>query len=98
MRRNAIVGFLSLLVATSAVAQDAPYQKQARDVYAQIVGMRSSKGHGGAKAESEYLKGVLEAGGVATSDIALLPLGETIEVLARPPPADLGVRAQRSEP
>lgn len=83
MRRNAIVGFLSLLVATSAVAQDAPYQKQARDVYAQIVGMRSSKGHGGAKAESEYLKGVLEAGGVAASDIALLPLGETQAMVVR---------------
>ncbi|HET7842639.1 MAG TPA: M20/M25/M40 family metallo-hydrolase [Xanthomonadales bacterium] len=88
MRLYAIGGLAVLFLATTATAQDAPYQKQARDIYAHVVGMRSSKGHGGAKAESEYLAGVLKAGGVAASDIAMLPLGETQAMVVRIPGSD----------
>lgn len=83
MRAFAMAGFVFSFVVSGAAAQDAPYQQQARKIYADIVAMRSSKGHGGTKAESEYLAGVLQAGGVAASDIAMLPLGETQAMVVR---------------
>jgi len=88
MRLHTIGGLALLFLTTSATAQDAPYQKQARDIYSNVVGMRSSKGHGGAKVESEYLAGVLKTGGVSATDIAFLPLGETQAMVVRIPGSD----------
>lgn len=81
-----------LATAVPSTAQDAPYQRQAREVFERVVGFRTASGHGQVPAMASYIAGVLRAGGVPAADIVILPHGETVAMLVRLPGQDAAVR------
>lgn len=82
------LAILLFAIATPAFAQDAPHQKQAREIYAKTIGFRTAAGQGQVPAMVRYLTGILEAGGVAKADIAVLPDKETAALIVRVPGRD----------
>lgn len=66
-----------------ASAQDAPYQRQARQILERIVSFRTAAGHAQVPALSRYMEETLKAGGVAASDIITIPHKETGALLVR---------------
>jgi len=79
-------------VATPSFAQDAPYQREARQVLERVVGFRTAAGHAQVPAMVGYLTGVLRAGGVSAADIVTIPHGETVALLVRVPGQDASAR------
>jgi len=67
------------------LAQIAPYQVKAREVYARIIGFRTAAGQNQTGAMAEWLADVLRAGGVPASDIATLEAGGATAMLVRIP-------------
>ena len=85
----AFAALAAVSLASPAVAQKgAPHEAQARAIYEKIVSFRTAKGHGQVPAMANYLSDTLKAGGVAASDIAMLPLDETVAMLVRIPGRD----------
>lgn len=82
----------AMLLASSAVAQDAPHERQARDIYAKLIGFRSAAGQGQVPAMADYIADTLRAGGVAAGDIVTVPAGEEVALLARIPGSDASAR------
>ena len=76
---------ITAAISTSAAAQTAPYEAEARDVLARIVGFRTSAGHGQTAAMVSYLTDVLMRKGVPASDIATLDEGEAKAMIVRVP-------------
>jgi hypothetical protein len=72
------------LVAPS-FAQDAPHQKQAREIYAKVIGFRTAEGQKQVPAMATYLADTLKAGGVPAADIVTIPNGETVAMIVRVP-------------
>jgi acetylornithine deacetylase/succinyl-diaminopimelate desuccinylase-like protein len=56
---------------------------QAREIFADIIGIESSVGEGKVPAVAEYLAKRFQAGGFAPADIHILPLGETASLVVR---------------
>lgn len=73
------------LLSTAVHAQTAPYQQQARAVYARIVGFRTAAGQKQVPAMVAYLTDELKAGGVPAVDIATEAVGDTAILLVRVP-------------
>jgi acetylornithine deacetylase/succinyl-diaminopimelate desuccinylase-like protein len=56
---------------------------QAREIFAEIVGIESSIGKGNVPQVAKYLASRFEAGGFPAADIHILPLGETASLVVR---------------
>lgn len=80
------------MLAAPAMAQDAPYQREARAVYERLISFRSAAGHGQVPAMADYIVRTLRAAGVPESDIALLPHEETVGLLVRVAGRDASAR------
>lgn len=78
------------MTAASAMAQTAPHERQARDIYERVIAFRTAEGHGQVPKMVAYLAETLKAGGVPAADIAVLPHGETQAMLVRLPAAASG--------
>ncbi len=87
MKFKAMALLAAAMVADAAMAQSAPHERQARDIYEKVIAFRTAAGHGQMPKMTDYLVGVLKAGGVADADIAILPLGETNAMVVRIPAA-----------
>ena len=68
-----------------AAAQDAPHQRQAREIYERLISFRTAAGHGQVPPMVNYIAETLRAGGVPADDIAVLPHEETAAMLVRVP-------------
>ncbi|RHW19119.1 M20/M25/M40 family metallo-hydrolase [Sphingomonas gilva] len=90
--RHLLAAAAALALAAPSFAQDAPHQKQAREIYAKVIGFRTAEGQGKVPEMARYLADVLKAGGVAEADIAMLPSGETTAMLVRVPGSDANAR------
>ena len=75
-----------------AVAQDAPHDRQAREVYGRLIAFRTAAGHGQVPAMANYIAETLRAGGVPADDIRILPHEETAAMLVRIPGRDGAAR------
>jgi acetylornithine deacetylase/succinyl-diaminopimelate desuccinylase-like protein len=73
-----------LLAATSrATTYDAPYQRQALDIYRHVIGFKTEIGEGQVPVMAQYLAEQLRAAGFPSDDIHVLPLGETASLVVR---------------
>lgn len=72
-----------VLAATPAAAQDAPYQRQARQILERLVSFRTAAGQGQVPPMIAYIRETLRAGGVADADMAVIPHEETAALLVR---------------
>ena len=77
----------TMVAASGAMAQTAPHERQARDIYERVVAFRTAEGHGQVPKMVAYLTETLKAGGVPAADIAVLSHGETQAMLVRLPAA-----------
>jgi acetylornithine deacetylase/succinyl-diaminopimelate desuccinylase-like protein len=77
----------ALFAATLAHGEGSPIEAQAREIYARLIGFRSSEGHGQTAPTAAYIVDVLKAGGVPASDIATLQEGEATALIVRLPGA-----------
>jgi acetylornithine deacetylase/succinyl-diaminopimelate desuccinylase-like protein len=95
MTRQKCVGLtlvLALLAGASTMAQNAPHQVQARQIFERLIGFSSAAGHNQVPAMASYIAETLRAGGVAESDIATLPHEKTVGLLVRVPGSDAAAR------
>ena len=83
---------LSLLVGAGPMAQNAPHQRRAREIFERLISFRSAAGHDQVPAMATYVSETLRAGGVAESDIATLPHEKTVGLLVRVPGSDATAR------
>ncbi len=69
---------------TSSADYTEPYQRRALDIYRDIIGMRTSAGHGQVPAMAAYLADVFRSGGFPAEDVHVFHHvsddGEAIEV------------------
>lgn len=75
----------SLVFIASAGAQNAPHEVQARQIYERIISFRTAAGHGQTGPMAAYLQEVLVNGGVSSSDIATIEVGEATAMIVRVP-------------
>jgi carboxypeptidase PM20D1 len=87
MKINALAALAAAALATGASAQTSPHDAKAREIFERVISFRTAKGHGEVPKMAAYLAEMLKAGGVPASDIAMLPLGETVAMLVRLPAA-----------
>ena len=91
--RLALALSLALACAASpAVAQSAPHQLEAREIFDRVITFRTSHGQGQVPAMVAYLEQVLRSAGVPADRIAKLPSGETVAMLVRVPGTDPNAR------
>jgi carboxypeptidase PM20D1 len=81
-----------LLVNAPAAAQDAPHERAARAMLAELVSFRTAAGHGQVPAMVDHMVAALQAGGVPEADIVRIPHGETEALLVRIPGRDARAR------
>ncbi|HVQ06993.1 MAG TPA: M20/M25/M40 family metallo-hydrolase [Allosphingosinicella sp.] len=81
MLRRVLLAFLALAAATPAAAQDAPYQRQARQILERLVSFRTAAGHGQVPPMIAYIQQTLRAGGVTDADMVVIPHEETAALL-----------------
>ncbi|HET9483227.1 MAG TPA: M20/M25/M40 family metallo-hydrolase, partial [Xanthomonadales bacterium] len=91
MIRSILAATLALPAAFAA-AQDAPHERQAREVYTRVVAMRTAAGHAQTAPMVAYLAGVLKDGGVPAGDIETLEAGGETAMLVRLPGSRGGTR------
>ena len=82
------LGFASV----PAAAQDAPYQRQARQILERLISFRTAAGHGQVPAMANYIAETLRAGGVPATDIVIIPHEETAAMLVRVAGSDAAAR------
>ncbi len=80
------------MLAGPAIAQDAPHQHEAREIYERLISFRSAAGHGQVPAMADYIVATLRAAGVPEADIAILPHEETAGLLVRVAGRDAAAR------
>jgi acetylornithine deacetylase/succinyl-diaminopimelate desuccinylase-like protein len=73
----------ALSAAPSAAAAPNAVHTQAREIFANIVGIESSIGKGKVPLVAKYLAERFKAGGFPAADIHILPLGETASLVVR---------------
>jgi acetylornithine deacetylase/succinyl-diaminopimelate desuccinylase-like protein len=73
----------SLGAASAAAAAPEAVRAQAREIFANIVGIESSIGKGKVPLVAKYLADRFKAGGFPAADIHILPLGETASLVVR---------------
>lgn len=81
---------LTVLLALSSIAAGAPasappdsVRAEAREIYAKVIGFRTSEGLGQVPVMAAYLADKLHSAGFAEQDIHILPLGETASLVVR---------------
>ena len=72
---------VALISAVPAVAQNAPYQREARAMLERLVSFRSAQGHRQVPPMVDYIQTTLRAGGVADEDMVVIPHEETAALL-----------------
>lgn len=82
------LGLLATSISTAAVAQAAPYQAEARQIYEKVITFRTSKGNAQVPPMAAYLEQTLRAAGIPAEQIVKLPSGETTAMLVRLPGTD----------
>jgi carboxypeptidase PM20D1 len=89
-----VLTFALALVAftTPAAAQDAPHQRQARQILERLISFRTAAGQGQVPPMIAYIQQTLRAGGVPDADMVVLPHEETAALLVRVPGSDFGAR------
>jgi acetylornithine deacetylase/succinyl-diaminopimelate desuccinylase-like protein len=87
MNFRLLAAVAATMMAGGALAQTAPSDAKARDIYEQVIAFRTAKGHGQVPKMVAYLADTLKAGGVPAADIATLPLDETMAMIVRLPAA-----------
>src|SRR3984885_6686477 len=80
---NANVSGNASMAAHTDVAAPEAVRAQAREIFANIVGIESSIGKGKVPLVAKYLAERFKAGGFPASDIHILPLGETASLVVR---------------
>jgi acetylornithine deacetylase/succinyl-diaminopimelate desuccinylase-like protein len=80
------------ITAAGAAAQDAPHQRQARQMFERLIAFRSAATHGQVPAMARYIVETLRAGGVPEADIVTIPHEETVALLVRVPGSDAAAR------
>ncbi len=70
-------------VGVAAAAAPSRVRAQARDIFANIIGIESSIGKGKVPLVAKYLAERFKAGGFPEADIHILPLGETASLVVR---------------
>ena len=86
------LGLLAVSWAGSAVAQSAPFEVQARQMFERVITFRTSHGQGQVPAMVAYLEQALRSGGVPADQIVKLPSGETAAMLVRIPGTDASAK------
>ena len=81
--RGFVVTALLALGVSVASAQDAPYQREARQIFDRLVSFRSAAGHKQTPAMARYIETTLRSGGLPASDIVTIPHQDTVALLAR---------------
>lgn len=95
MRNGPIAACMALTLALfsrAASSQVTPTDREAKEVFAELISFRTSAGHGQVPAMVAAIVKRLTNAGVATTDIAQLPLGETTALIVRVPGSDLKAR------
>ena len=87
-----VLGLLAVSWAGSAVAQSAPSEVQARQMFERVITFRTSHGQGQVPGMVAYLEQALRSGGVPADQIAKLPSGETVAMLVRIPGTDASAK------
>jgi acetylornithine deacetylase/succinyl-diaminopimelate desuccinylase-like protein len=80
---NAGIGGDASMAAHTGVAAPETVRAQAREIFANIVGIESSIGKGKVPLVAKYLAERFKAGGFPAADIHILPLGETASLVVR---------------
>ena len=84
-----LTGLAALFTAAvPAAAQDAPHQREARQIFERLISFRTAAGHGQVPAMANYIAETLRAGGVPAEDVLILPHEETAALLVRVPGSD----------
>jgi carboxypeptidase PM20D1 len=86
-----LIAFTLLALFAQAHAQTASYQRQAREVYAKVIGFRTidtAEGHQQTAAMAAYLVDLMKAGGVPAADIETVKEGDLTAFLVRMPGKD----------
>jgi len=92
MLKRALILLAFLTAATPAAAQDAPHQRQARQILERLISFRTAAGHGQVPPMVAYIRETLRAGGVAEEDMVVIPHEETAALLVRIRGGDRGAR------
>ena len=80
------------LTASPVVAQQAPHEGQARQIFERLISFRSAAGHNQVPAMANYIVETLRAGGVPAEDIQIIPHEQTAALLVRIPGRDASAR------
>jgi carboxypeptidase PM20D1 len=93
-RRLALTLALTIAVfpAAKAAPQEAPYHRQAREIFERLTTFRSAAGHGQVPAMARYITDTLRTGGVPEADILTIPHEDTVALLVRLRGADPAAR------
>src|SRR5688572_6207551 len=83
---------VSLAFTSPAAAQDAPHERQARQIFERLISFRSAAGHNQVPAMANYIVETLRAGGVPADDIQIIPHELTAGLLVRIPGRDSSAR------
>jgi acetylornithine deacetylase/succinyl-diaminopimelate desuccinylase-like protein len=77
-----LLAFAGSAATANDIASDAD-RAQAREIFARIIGFRTSEGLGQVPAMANYLAEQFRQGGFPASDVHVLPLGETASLVVR---------------
>ena len=89
LRRMAMLGWLvAALAAGPSAAQNAPYQREARQIFERLIAFHTSAGQGQVPAMAGYIEQILRNSGVPAGDIVMLPHEEASAMLVRVPGRD----------
>jgi acetylornithine deacetylase/succinyl-diaminopimelate desuccinylase-like protein len=91
-RGGFVVTALLVVGVSSASGQDAPYQREARQIFDRLVGFRSAAGHAQTVAMARYIETTLRAGGLSSADIVTIPHQDTVALLVRVRGSDAAAR------
>jgi acetylornithine deacetylase/succinyl-diaminopimelate desuccinylase-like protein len=83
MKRLLMAATAAFLIVPAAKAATPEEQAAAREMFAKIISMRTSKGHGEVPKMAAYLAGELKTAGFAAEDIHILPKDETAALVVR---------------
>ena len=73
------------LASTQSIADTTAHEVEAREIYARVVGFRTSEGHGQVPAMVAYLQDLLTGAGVPASDVVTLDEGGARAMIVRVP-------------
>lgn len=87
-----LIGAALAALAVPAAAQQAPYQRDAREMLEKTVAIRTALGRSETQKMADYLAARFKAAGVPDADIAMLPTGGETGMVVRIPGSDAAAR------